>query len=205
MHRQIDVFHPIWYVYYYHCCCCCCLTLLMPPVGCYIMGHESETLPSFRWLSNRSYSIIKYIYSHLRFTLPPVPRPGPTTSLIYYNPESSPPPFTAHILAGSQCVPQWLSAAAECTPLWSIALIYTGRLPLGSIVPLCIVRSETSVSFVYWFINYQVKQIPIIRCTLSVLHSSAGKSISGGFIVTGLWQLWTIMILIQDQTSQEQS
>ena len=40
-------------------CCCCCLNLPPVVVGWYIMGYESEPLPSYNKLRNRSYSIKK--------------------------------------------------------------------------------------------------------------------------------------------------
>ena len=35
---------------------CCCLTILLPSVGLDIMGYESDSLPTHRWLRNRSYT-----------------------------------------------------------------------------------------------------------------------------------------------------
>ena len=55
-----------------------CLTLLQPPVGWYIMGYESDPLPSCRWIRNCSYpkkitiviSGLLYLPSHVLFPPP---------------------------------------------------------------------------------------------------------------------------------------
>ena len=58
----------------------CCLNLLPPSAGWDIIGYESDTFPSYRYLINCFYTIICLNYDLLLVTLPLVSRPVPTTA-----------------------------------------------------------------------------------------------------------------------------
>ena len=57
------------------------LTLLPPSVGWYILGYELDPLPSYVYLSKRSYTVNFKCYIHLQVTLPHFPRTD--TSTVY--------------------------------------------------------------------------------------------------------------------------
>ena len=65
--------HQIYYYTQYSCC----LPLIPTPVGWDIMEYKSDPLPYYRWLSNRSYPIIKKFISRSLYLPPHVLAPLP--------------------------------------------------------------------------------------------------------------------------------
>ena len=59
---------------------CCCLTLLPLIIGWDIVGYESDTLPYYNELTNRSYYIMLNYTDYPSTPWVHLPRPSPTTS-----------------------------------------------------------------------------------------------------------------------------
>ena len=94
------------------------LILLPPGVGCYIMGYESDPLPSYRNLRNFSHSIqLNYTTSssNPQFCLP---RPGTTIAPTGSFLASSPPLCTYHIWGSRPLFTLWLPSDSWYTPRW---------------------------------------------------------------------------------------
>ena len=110
-----------------------CITLLPLVVCWYIMGYESEPLPSYKKLRNRSYYImLNYIDSPstLQIHAPP---PDPTISPSGSSPASSLPQYIVHKWGGMLPVPRWSPAVSECTPVWGVSLMLLVPPPSGDI------------------------------------------------------------------------
>ena len=93
--------------------------ILLPPGLCwYIMGYESEPLPSYHELRNYYYSIKLSCTPSFSTLWVPLPHPGPTIAPTGLYLASNTPPCTAHIWGGRPPFPIWLHSASWCTPLW---------------------------------------------------------------------------------------
>ena len=84
------------------------------------MDYESEPLPFYNNLRNRSHSImLNYTDSPSTYHIN-VPGPDPTISPSELSPASSTPLYRVHKWEGMSAVPQWLPAISECTPSVSL-------------------------------------------------------------------------------------
>ena len=84
------------------------------------MGYESETLPLYNELRNRSYYIMLNYTDSLSTTQIHLPRPDTTISSYGSSPSSPPPQYIVHKWGGIPPVLLCLPDVSECTPVWGV-------------------------------------------------------------------------------------
>ena len=120
------------------------LILLPFMVGWYIMGCESDPLPSYHKLSNLSYYIMLSYPKYFSTPQVHLPRPCPTIAPSGLSPVSAPSPCIAHVWGIRTPSLLWLPAISWCTPIWGVS----PRLPLaplpGVTPTLCLLHVSPS-------------------------------------------------------------
>ena len=95
------------------------------------MGYESDTLFSYNYLRNRSYSIMLIFTDYMYTTQIHLPRPDPTISSSRSFPASALPWYRIHKWGGMPPVLIWSPAVSKFTPVWGVILWLLAIPPLG--------------------------------------------------------------------------